>query len=101
LISVEGAVDMLGMKEFAEAVVEVPESGLNVKQRKLLTIGVELAAKPSLLLFLDERTSRLDSQSSWAIIKFPPQAGGQWLSCSVNDSSAELFQSFDQLLFLA
>lgn len=31
--------------------------GLNVEQRKRLTIGVELAAKPALLLFLDEPTS--------------------------------------------
>lgn len=32
----------------------VPGEGLNVEQRKRLTIGVELAAKPQLLLFLDE-----------------------------------------------
>jgi len=31
--------------------------GLNIEQRKRLTIGVELAAKPALLLFLDEPTS--------------------------------------------
>jgi ABC-type multidrug transport system ATPase subunit len=31
--------------------------GLNVEQRKRLTIGVELAARPALLLFLDEPTS--------------------------------------------
>lgn len=31
--------------------------GLNVEQRKRLTIGVEIAAKPDLLLFLDEPTS--------------------------------------------
>jgi ATP-binding cassette, subfamily G (WHITE), member 2, PDR len=48
---------MLGMEEFAEAVVGSPGEGLNVEQRKLLTIGVELAAKPALLLFLDEPTS--------------------------------------------
>jgi ATP-binding cassette subfamily G (WHITE) protein 2 (PDR) len=47
---------MLGMEDFAEAVVGVPGQGLNVEQRKLLTIGVELAAKPKLLLFLDEPT---------------------------------------------
>lgn len=31
--------------------------GLNVEQRKRSTIGVELAAKPAPLLFLDEPTS--------------------------------------------
>lgn len=53
---VEEVIRMLNMEEFAEAVVGVPGEGLNVEQRKLLTIGVELAAKPKLLLFLDEPT---------------------------------------------
>lgn len=41
--------------------------GLNVEQRKRLTIGVELAAKPSLLLFLDEPTSGKQNQSSYGV----------------------------------
>ena len=53
---VEEVIKMLDMEDFAEAVVGVPGEGLNVEQRKLLTIGVELAAKPKLLLFLDEPT---------------------------------------------
>lgn len=53
---VEDVIKMLRMEDFAEAIVGVPGSGLNVEQRKLLTIGVELAAKPKLLLFLDEPT---------------------------------------------
>lgn len=53
---VEEVIKMLAMEDFAEAVVGVPGQGLNVEQRKLLTIGVELAAKPKLLLFLDEPT---------------------------------------------
>ncbi|KAM3158812.1 hypothetical protein ABEW05_000635 [Botrytis cinerea] len=40
------------MTSFAEAIIEVPREGLiNVEQRKRVTIGVELAAKPELLLF--------------------------------------------------
>lgn len=53
---VEDVIRMLRMEDFAEAIVGVPGEGLNVEQRKLLTIGVELAAKPKLLLFLDEPT---------------------------------------------
>jgi ABC-type multidrug transport system ATPase subunit len=53
---VEQVIGMLRMEDFAEAIVGVPGEGLNVEQRKLLTIGVELAAKPKLLLFLDEPT---------------------------------------------
>lgn len=100
---VEEVIKMLGMEDFADAVVGVPGEGLNVEQRKLLTIGVELAAKPKLLLFLDEPTSGLDSQSSWAICSFLRRLAdsGQAVLCTVHQPSAILFQAFDRLLFLA
>ncbi|KAL2825874.1 ATP-binding cassette transporter [Aspergillus pseudoustus] len=100
---VEEVIKMLGMEDFAEAIVGVPGEGLNVEQRKLLTIGVELAAKPKLLLFLDEPTSGLDSQSSWAICSFLRKLAdsGQAVLCTIHQPSAILFQEFDQLLFLA
>ncbi|EDN99459.1 hypothetical protein SS1G_02313 [Sclerotinia sclerotiorum 1980 UF-70] len=60
---VEDVIKMLNMEDFSEAVVGVLGEGLNVEQRKLLTIGVELAAKPALLLFLDEPTS--GRQMNW------------------------------------
>ncbi|SPO07283.1 probable ABC1 transport protein [Cephalotrichum gorgonifer] len=100
---VESVIDMLAMRDFADAIVGVPGSGLNVEQRKLLTIGVELAARPKLLLFLDEPTSGLDSQSSWAICAFLRKLAdsGQAVLCTVHQPSAVLFQQFDRLLFLA
>ncbi|KAG4432132.1 hypothetical protein IFR05_012387 [Cadophora sp. M221] len=100
---VEDVIDMLSMRDFANAVVGVPGEGLNVEQRKLLTIGVELAAKPKLLLFLDEPTSGLDSQSSWSIVTFLRKLAdsGQAVLCTVHQPSAILFQEFDRLLFLA
>jgi len=81
---VEDVIKMLGMEDFAEAVVGVPGEGLNVEQRKLLTIGVELAAKPKLLLFLDEPTSGLDSQSSWAICAFLRKLADSGQVCDPN-----------------
>ena len=54
---VEDVIKMLNMEDFSEAVVGQPGEGLNVEQRKLLTIGVELAAKPALLLFLDGKVT--------------------------------------------
>lgn len=54
---VEEVLRLLEMEAYADAVVGIPGEGLNVEQRKRLTIGVELAAKPDLLLFLDEPTS--------------------------------------------
>lgn len=100
---VESVIDMLNMRDFANAVVGIPGEGLNVEQRKLLTIGVELAAKPSLFIFLDEPTSGLDSQSSWAICTFLRKlaASGQAVLCTIHQPSAMLFQAFDRLLFLA
>ncbi|KIW13112.1 hypothetical protein PV08_08299 [Exophiala spinifera] len=99
---VEEVIKMLNMEDFAEAVVGVLGEGLNVEQRKLLTIGVELAAKPSLLFFLDEPTSGLDSQSSWSILRFLRKLAdhGQAVLSTIHQPSAMLFQEFDRLLFL-
>ena len=60
---VESVIDMLEMEDYAEAVIGSPGNGLNVEQRKRTTIGIELVAKPALLLFLDEPTSGLDSRT--------------------------------------
>ncbi|KAH7159764.1 putative ABC multidrug transporter [Dactylonectria estremocensis] len=100
---VEEVINMLGMEDFAEAVVGSLGEGLNVEQRKLLSIGVELAAKPSLLVFLDEPTSGLDSQSSWVICTLLRDLAdqGQAVLATIHQPSALLFQTFDRLLFLA
>jgi ATP-binding cassette subfamily G (WHITE) protein 2 (SNQ2) len=44
--------------------------GLGIEERKRVTIGVELAARPESILFLDEPTSGLDSQAAFEIISF-------------------------------
>jgi len=91
------------MRTIACTVVANVRSGLNVEQRKKLTIGVELATKPELLLFLDEPSSGLDSQTSWAILDLLENltSHGQSILCTVHQPSATLFQRFDRLLFLA
>lgn len=100
---VEEVIKLLNMESFADAVVGILGEGLNVEQRKLLTIGIELTAKPKLLLFLDEPTSGLDSQSSWAICSLLRRLAdaGQAVLCTIHQPSALLFQQFDRLLFLA
>lgn len=94
---------MLEMQDYADAVVGVPGEGINVEQRKRLTIGVELVAKPPLLLFVDEPTSGLDSQSSWAILDLLDKLSkaGQSILCTIHQPSSVLFQRFDRLLLLA
>ncbi|KAL7268661.1 hypothetical protein RUND412_008706 [Rhizina undulata] len=99
---VETVIKMLEMEDYASAVIGTPGSGLNVEQRKRTTIGVELVAKPALLLFLDEPTSGLDSQSAWSIVKFLQKlaASGQAILCTIHQPSAVLFEQFDRLLLL-
>ncbi|OQE11111.1 hypothetical protein PENVUL_c003G00514 [Penicillium vulpinum] len=103
LQSVEEILDLLEMRTYADAVVGVPGEGLNVEQRKRLTIGVELAAKPDLLFFLDEPTSGLDSQTAWSILLLLRKltGHGQAILCTIHQPSAMLFQQFDRLLLLA
>ena len=102
LAYVEAVIEMLNMEAFSEAVVGQPGVGLNIEQRKLLTIGVELAAKPT-ILFLDEPTSGLDSQSSWTIISLLRKLAnnGQAILATIHQPSAMLFQQFDSILLLA
>ena len=61
---VETIISLLEMGDIADAIIGDPDSGLAPEQRKRVTIGVELAAKPELLLFLDGMfafsSSRLD-----------------------------------------
>lgn len=57
LAYVDEVLALLEMESYASAIVGVPGEGLNVEQRKRLTIAVELVAKPELLVFFDEPTS--------------------------------------------
>jgi ABC-type multidrug transport system ATPase subunit len=91
------------MEDYANAIVGVPGEGLNVEQRKRLTIGVELAARPQLLLFFDKPTSGLDSQTSWSICNLMEKLtkNGQAILCTIHQPSAMLFEWFDRLLLLS
>jgi ATP-binding cassette subfamily G (WHITE) protein 2 (PDR) len=103
LAYVDEVITMLEMQSYRDAVVGIPGKGLNVEQRKRLTIGVELVARPALLLFLDEPTSGLDSQTSWSIVNLLTKLSksGQAVLCTIHQPSAILFQRFDRLLLLA
>lgn len=121
---VQTVIDLLEMRDIEHALVGTVGNGLSVEQRKRLTIGVELVAKPSILLFLDEPTSGLDSQSAFAIVKFLRKLAdvGQAskyrcdeqvklvvrlltrsviVLVTIHQPSASLFYEFDNLLLLA
>ncbi|ODV87461.1 hypothetical protein CANARDRAFT_5996 [[Candida] arabinofermentans NRRL YB-2248] len=99
---VEKIIGLLGMDKYSDAMVGKIGRGLNVEQRKKLSIATELVAKPTLLLFLDEPTSGLDSESSWSIVQFLRALAdsGQAILCTIHQPSATLFEVFDRLLLL-
>ncbi|KAF4611748.1 hypothetical protein D9613_004069 [Agrocybe pediades] len=95
---VEEMIELLELQELSEALV----FSLDMEARKRLTIGVELASKPELLLFLDEPTSGLDAQSAWNLVRFLRKLAdqGQAILCTIHQPSSLLFESFDRLLLL-
>ncbi|KAJ1642731.1 ATP-binding cassette transporter snq2 [Coemansia asiatica] len=100
---VEYVIELLGLSSIADCLIGDPESskGISLEERKRLTIGVELVAKPK-ILFLDEPTSGLDAQASYAIVQFMRKlaADGQTILCTIHQPSALLFEQFDRLLLL-
>ncbi|KAF9236851.1 ABC-2 type transporter-domain-containing protein [Melanogaster broomeanus] len=94
----EGTTTIREAMHLSEALV----FSLSVEARKRLTIGVELASKPALLLFLDEPTSGLDAQSAWNLVRFLRKLAnqGQAILCTIHQPSSLLFESFDRLLLL-
>ncbi|GMF37253.1 unnamed protein product [Phytophthora lilii] len=68
---------------------------------KRLTIGVELAAHPS-VLFLDEPTSGLDARSAKLIMDGVRKVAdtGRTIVCTIHQPSAVVFGVFDSLLLL-
>lgn len=98
----ERIIDLLEMRSIAGATIGKIGSGLDQEQRKRVTIGVELASKPELLLFLDEPTSGLDSRAAYNIVRFLRKLAdsGQALLVTIHQPSSVLFEHFDELLLL-
>ncbi len=99
---VETIISLLEMNSFAEALIGTIGAGLNQEQRKRVTIGVELASKPELLLFLDEPTSGLDSGAAFNVVRFLRKLADAGLSilCTIHQPSSILFENFDELILL-
>lgn len=101
---VEKILEMMEMKHLGDALIGdlAMGEGISVEERKRLTIGMELVAKPH-ILFLDEPTSGLDAQSSFNIVKFIRKLAdsGMPLVCTIHQPSSILFEYFDRILLLA
>ena len=93
LAYVDEIINLLELGPYQDAIV----GSLNVDLKKRLTLGVELSAKPSLLLFLDEPTSVISLCIHRIIFlgpgftermeycAFPPASSGSRSSCSLHD----------------
>ncbi|KAF3941557.1 hypothetical protein ABW19_dt0205188 [Dactylella cylindrospora] len=91
---------ILELEPLADALI----SGLNIEEKKRVTIAVELAARPDTLLFLDEPTSGLDSNGALSIVRFLrklARESGLCIICTIHQPSSYLFQNFDEVLLLA
>ncbi|KAK4152100.1 ABC-2 type transporter [Chaetomidium leptoderma] len=100
---VDTIVDLLELHDLADTLIGQPGAGLSIEQRKRVTIGVELVAKPSILIFLDEPTSGLDGQSAYNTVRFLRKLAdvGQAVLVTIHQPSAQVFSVFDTLLLLA
>lgn len=100
---VDTVIDLLEMRDIENVLIGKVGAGLSVEQRKRLTIGVELVAKPSILIFLDEPTSGLDGQAAFNTLRFLRKLAevGQAVLVTIHQPSASLFAQFDTLLLLA
>ncbi|KAI1397475.1 ABC transporter PeaB1 [Hypoxylon fuscum] len=98
---VEDVIRLLEMEDIADALIGVPGAGLNLEQRKRVTIGVELSARPDILL-LDEPTSGLDGRSALTIghLLRKLAGSGQTVLCTIHQPAAELIELFDHLVLL-
>ncbi|KAJ3307835.1 hypothetical protein HDU76_004330, partial [Blyttiomyces sp. JEL0837] len=99
----EQVIDLLDLRSLADALIGdlYTGIGLTMEERKRVSIGIELAAKPK-ILFLDEPTSGLDEQASVTIIGILKNlaAQGHALLVTIHQPSAMLFTKFDRLLLL-
>ncbi|PUU77092.1 hypothetical protein B9Z19DRAFT_1128785 [Tuber borchii] len=67
---VDEVIALLEMENIADDITGDPTNGSAVEERKRVTIGAQLASKPQLLVFLDELTSGINSQSAFNIVRF-------------------------------
>ncbi|TMW59106.1 hypothetical protein Poli38472_007251 [Pythium oligandrum] len=95
--SVDECLELLDLHSIADQIIR----GSSVEQMKRLTIGVELAAQPS-VLFLDEPTSGLDARSAKVIMDGVRKVAdsGRTVVCTIHQPSTDVFLLFDSLLLL-
>ncbi|XP_015898189.3 ABC transporter G family member 32 [Ziziphus jujuba] len=99
---VEEVMELVELTPLRGALVGLPGvDGLSTEQRKRLTIAVELVANPS-VVFMDEPTSGLDARSAAIVMRTVRNIvnTGRTIVCTIHQPSIDIFESFDELLFM-
>nr|WDA53445.1 abc transporter g family member 31 [Erycina pusilla] len=99
---VEEVMELVELNTLRGALVGLPGiNGLSIEQRKRLTIAVELVANPS-IVFMDEPTSGLDARSAAIVMRTVRNIvnTGRTIVCTIHQPSIDIFESFDELLFM-
>eukprot|EP00933_Yihiella_yeosuensis_P022412 TRINITY_DN17657_c0_g1_i1.p1 TRINITY_DN17657_c0_g1~~TRINITY_DN17657_c0_g1_i1.p1 ORF type:complete len:609 (-),score=89.87 TRINITY_DN17657_c0_g1_i1:121-1947(-) len=93
----------LGLEECADTFAgNEMIKGISGGQKKRTSIGAELITNPA-ITFLDEPTSGLDTAAAYRVIAILKELtnAGQSVMCTIHQPSSEIFQLFDQAIFLA
>ncbi len=99
---VSAVLQQLGLHDIRHQIIGDEETrGISGGQRKRVNIGIELAAKPS-ILFLDEPTSGLDSASCLEVCTCLRDIaqGGVSIIAVIHQPRYSVFSLFDDLLLL-
>ncbi|PRP78405.1 hypothetical protein PROFUN_13709, partial [Planoprotostelium fungivorum] len=99
---VDKVLKLLGLDVIGGALVgSGPGAGINLEERKRLSIAVELASKPR-VLFLDEPTSGLDSNGADKVMESIKKIsdGGCSVICTIHQPSQRIFSRATHLLLL-
>lgn len=94
--------ELVELPQLAGALVGLPGvDGLSTEQRKRLTIAVELVANPS-IVFMDEPTSGLDARAAAIVMRTVRNIvnTGRTIVCTIHQPSIDIFESFDEVIFL-
>ncbi|XP_023749630.1 ABC transporter G family member 32 [Lactuca sativa] len=101
-VFVEEVMELVELTPLKGALVGLPGvDGLSTEQRKRLTIAVELVANPS-IVFMDEPTSGLDARSAAIVMRTVRNIvnTGRTIVCTIHQPSIDIFEAFDELLFM-
>ncbi|XP_022728801.1 pleiotropic drug resistance protein 3-like [Durio zibethinus] len=99
---VQEVIETIELDDVKDALVGIPGlSGLSSEQRKRLTIAVELVANPS-IIFMDEPTSSLDARAAAIVMRAVKNVvdTGRTIVCTIHQPSIDIFEAFDELIFL-